>query len=101
MKKSLTTLSFCLKQNITHRSLNNKHSLPFRIARILLSSFFLFSFSNHLSAQITNGFELEGNAVSVAPNPPDDWDLINSGTSHAQVNTGVVLDQPQGNDNAF
>jgi hypothetical protein len=69
--------------------------------KISFSILFFLLLSAAASAQITAGFELEGNAVSVAPNPPDDWDLIQNGTSHAQVNTGIVLDMPPGNDNAF
>src|SRR5207248_1533068 len=82
-------------------SSNDGHVFTSRIARILLGLIFIFIFSSHSFAQITGGFELDGNATSVNPNPADDWDLIYSGTSHAQVTTGLVLDQPQGNDNAF
>lgn len=45
-----------------------------------------------LKAQITSGFELDGNATAVLPNPPDDWDLVYNGTSSAQVTTSVVTD---------
>jgi hypothetical protein len=50
-----------------------------------------------LKAQITAGFELDGNATSVLPNPPEDWDKIYNGTGSAQVSTNVVAD----NDNVF
>ncbi|MES2590753.1 MAG: T9SS type A sorting domain-containing protein [Bacteroidota bacterium] len=49
-------------------------------------------FYSGITAQITTGFELDGNAVSVIPNPPDDWDKVYNGTSSAQVSTGVVSD---------
>ncbi len=52
-------------------------------------------------AQITNGFELDGNANAVLPNPPDDWSLINSNTSNAQVTTGIISDLASNNDNRF
>ena len=53
--------------------------------------------------QISSGFELDGNATSIAPNPPDDWDLIFSNTSNAQVTTGILTDPPPpaGVDNFF
>ena len=50
---------------------------------------------------ITSGFELDGNAVSVAPNPPDDWDLVNTNSSNAFSTTGVLSDAPSANDNLF
>src|SRR4051812_11085878 len=52
-------------------------------------------------AQITAGFELDGNANSVAPNPPDDWDLIFNKNGNAQVTTGVVKDLPSTADDYF
>lgn len=52
-------------------------------------------------AQITTGFELDGNANAVLPNPPDDWDLIYNNTSSAQVTTGVVNDVSSSADNRF
>src|SRR5690349_10458271 len=76
-------------------------TFPFSSAfgKITFSIVLLFAFSLSTFAQITAGFELEGNAVAVAPNPPDDWDLIYNNASHAQVNTGVVTDLPPGADN--
>src|SRR5688500_726434 len=60
---------------------------------LTVATLFIFSMMPEYStAQITTGFELDGNAFSVAPNPPDDWDLIYSGTSSAQVTTGVLTD---------
>ena len=60
---------------------------------------FLFLFSSALIptesfAQVTTGFELDGNATSVSPNPPDDWDLIANRASSAQVTTGILTDPP-------
>src|SRR3954469_16831045 len=52
-------------------------------------------------AQITAGFELDGNATAVPPNPPDDWNLIYNGTSSAQVTTGIVTDLPSNADSYF
>ena len=66
--------------------------------------FFLFAFAilpTRSFAQITSGFELDGNAQAVLPNPPDDWDLIYNGTSSAQVTTGVVNDVSSSADNRF
>ncbi|MDQ3047154.1 MAG: T9SS type A sorting domain-containing protein [Bacteroidota bacterium] len=44
------------------------------------------------NAQIIAGFELDGNATSVLPNPPDDWDKIYNNTHSAQITTNVVSD---------
>src|SRR5262249_16380850 len=41
---------------------------------------------------ITSGFELDGNAVSNAPNPPDDWDLVAALSSSATSTTGLLTD---------
>src|SRR5437764_12983038 len=79
----------------TTPSIQNEGTFVFRSKTISISLLFVLFFATGALAQITNGFELDGNATSVAPNPPDDWDLINSGTSHAQVTTGIVLDMPQ------
>src|SRR5215204_6141861 len=57
--------------------------------------------SVNTSAQITAGFELDGNATAVVPNPPDDWDLIYNSTDNASVSTGLITDAPSANDNAF
>ncbi|HEY0029888.1 MAG TPA: T9SS type A sorting domain-containing protein [Bacteroidia bacterium] len=51
-----------------------------------------FALQTGMRAQITSGFELEGNATSVLPNPPDDWDMIYNNTSNAQITTNVVTD---------
>ena len=50
---------------------------------------------------ITSGFELDGNANSVAPNLPDDWDSVYTGGSNATSTTGVITDVPSKNDNSF
>lgn len=50
---------------------------------------------------IASGFELEGNAIAVVPNRPDDWDLIYNGTSSPTFSTGVITDAPSTNDNYF
>ena len=53
------------------------------------------------SAQVTSGFELDGNANAVNPNPPDDWNLIFNNTSSAETTTGILTDLNSHNDNAF
>src|SRR5689334_18518042 len=73
----------------------------FRLITFIIFCIATFGTTNFSFAQITNGFELDGNATAVAPNPPDDWDLIFNGTDHSQVNTGIVNDLPSNNDNAF
>jgi hypothetical protein len=50
---------------------------------------------------ITAGFELDGDAFAVSPNPPDDWDLVYGGTSGATTTTGVVNDFPSKADDYF
>src|SRR5258706_437082 len=50
---------------------------------------------------ITSGFELDGDANAVAPNPPDDWDLIYNGTAHPTSTTGIVQDFPSKSDDYF
>ncbi|TMQ68392.1 MAG: T9SS type A sorting domain-containing protein [Candidatus Eisenbacteria bacterium] len=50
---------------------------------------------------IASGFELDGDAFAVAPNPPDDWSLVFSGTSSATFTTGVVNDFPSKKDDYF
>src|SRR5690349_1085207 len=59
----------------------------------------LLCMSQFATAQITAGFELDGNANAVGQNPPDDWDLIFNGTSAAESTTGIVTDLPSHNDN--
>ncbi|HEY6191338.1 MAG TPA: FlgD immunoglobulin-like domain containing protein, partial [Bacteroidota bacterium] len=50
---------------------------------------------------ITQGFELDGDATAVAPNPPDDWNLIYNGTAHPTETTGIVVDFPSKADDHF
>jgi hypothetical protein len=50
---------------------------------------------------IRTGFELDGNARSVSPNPPDDWDSVYTGGSHAILTTGVLKDFPSNADDYF
>jgi hypothetical protein len=78
------------------------HSVfPFALSRIALSVLFVFCFSTNLSAQLNTIFELDGNAMSVTPNPPDDWNLIYTPPHNAQVTTGILNDMPNGSDNGF
>ena len=66
-----------------------------KILRIKKSIFLLgllILVSNSSIAQITAGFELDGDVIATGANPPDDWDLIYNGTSSAQVTTGIVVD---------
>jgi hypothetical protein len=54
------------------------------------------------SGPITDGFELDGDALAASPNPPgDDWDLVLGGTSGAQLTTGIVSDFPSKKDDYF
>src|SRR5258706_303626 len=73
----------------------------FNLLTLLIFCIATFGSLNSVHAQITAGFELDGNATAVAPNPPDDWDLIYNGTDAADVTTGIVNDLPSANDNAF
>ena len=50
---------------------------------------------------ITKGFELDGNAVAVAPNPPDDWSMIYNGTASPTLSTGIINDFPSTKDDYF
>jgi hypothetical protein len=50
---------------------------------------------------ITAGFELDGNAKSAGSNPPDDWDSVYTGGSHAILTTGVLKDFPSKADDYF
>ena len=50
---------------------------------------------------ITNGFELDGNAASVFPNPPDDWDSIYTGGANPTSTTGILNDAPSNADDYF
>jgi hypothetical protein len=67
-------------------------SSNFPIKKGIFTLLTLFTFYSGIRAQISSGFELDGNATSVIPNPPDDWDKIYNGTSSAQVTTNVVTD---------
>ncbi|MGQ0829976.1 MAG: T9SS type A sorting domain-containing protein [Bacteroidota bacterium] len=63
------------------------------LRKIFTLLFFLFTFQFYnTTAQITTGFELDGNATASSPNPPDDWDLIFNNTSSAQLTTGIIVD---------
>ncbi|HEY6191188.1 MAG TPA: T9SS type A sorting domain-containing protein, partial [Bacteroidota bacterium] len=50
---------------------------------------------------ITLGFELDGDPNAVAPNPPDDWNLIFNGSAHPTSTTGIVSDFPSKADDYF
>ncbi|WP_133272397.1 hypothetical protein [Hymenobacter radiodurans] len=57
--------------------------------RVLIGALLLLlSFSSITQAQVAAGFELDGNAIAVNPNPPDDWNLIHNGTSGQQLALG-------------
>jgi hypothetical protein len=111
MQKNLTFFQTSSKEDIrtTNGSLYSQQSEnPFiqkrtRLAFIYILSFFisLLGRTNFIYAQIANGFELDGNATAVAPNPPDDWSMIYSSSSNAQVTTGIDVDMPSNADNAF
>jgi uncharacterized repeat protein (TIGR01451 family) len=98
MKSKFTTSPFFLNG---HRNTPYPFTNKFykRLTKLFLSVLII-SCANLSSAQITAGFELDGNAIAVAPNPADDWNLIYMGNTHS-VNTGIVVDFPKGNDNAF
>ena len=74
----------------------NSGKIPWRINSRLIKGVAAFFtaclFYSDISAQITTGFELDGNATSVLPNPPEDWDKIYNNTHSAQVTTNVVSD---------
>jgi hypothetical protein len=103
MKKNFTFFLTPSANGLSTRngSQTNHLSLSSLISKMIVSAALVCSITAGSFAQITAGFELDGNAIAVAPNPPDDWDLISNGTSSAQVNTGIVTDMPPGNDNAF
>ena len=51
---------------------------------------------------VKKGFELDGNAFAVSPNPPDDWNLfLPGGINGSTVSTGIVNDFPSNNDDYF
>lgn len=66
--------------------------LNFNIKKGVVTFFILCLFYSGIQAQITTGFELDGNATAILPNPPDDWNLIYAGTSNAQITTGIITD---------
>jgi hypothetical protein len=94
MRKNLPEVNwlYC-KKNLQakeqHYNIQGLHSFK---AKLLLGLAMLLMTMQTSVAQITSGFELEGNATSVLPNPPDDWDKIYNGTSSAQITTNVVSD---------
>src|SRR5260221_6669841 len=94
---SLTTFRFAQSRNILSSKLFNLLTLF-----IFCIAFCTSEFSYGQNCPTGNGFfELDGNAIAVTPNPPDDWDLIYNNTSTAQVTTGIIVDAPSNNDNAF
>jgi hypothetical protein len=89
MKENLfTTYQKIIKTS--ERSLRKLFSRMFK--GVLTVLFWVVFQPGDIKAQITAGFELDGNAIAVSPNPPDDWDLIYNNTSSAQVTTGIVSD---------
>ena len=99
-KEILLCKTTCLVSTTTQTT--GLKSMPIRkniIGIFVLST--LLCISQFATAQITAGFELDGNANAVGQNPPDDWDLIYNGTSAAETTTGIVNDLPSHNDNAF
>jgi hypothetical protein len=50
---------------------------------------------------VTSGFELDGNAFAVTPDPPDDWNLVLNSTDHADETTGIVFDKSSKADDYF
>jgi hypothetical protein len=68
------------------------YPIYFPVKKRFITLFILCLFYSGIQAQITTGFELDGNAISVLPNPPEDWDKIFNNTSSAQVTTNVVSD---------
>ncbi len=58
-----------------------------------------FLYTAGASAQITSGFELDGNAVKTTS--VDDWDRIKNNTSSASVTTGIITDAAIPTDNIF
>ena len=100
-----------MKTNITVNAANQTTHLtacrksPAKKSSSLITLFILciamFGSANLSFAQIVNGFELDGNATAVTPNPPDDWNLIFNNTDNASVTTGILSDAPSASDNAF
>jgi predicted lipoprotein len=101
MKENSTLLIAPSEEGITRNKIMYGKPSLFRHKKVLAALLLACLFSVSTYAQITAGFELDGNAHAVVPNPPDDWSMVYSGTSNAQVSTGVIIDQPNGNDNAF
>src|SRR5689334_17596415 len=100
-KEILLCKTTCLVSTTTQTTASLK-SMP---VRIKLTGIFvlctLLCMTRLASAQVTAGFELDGNANAVGQNPPDDWDLIFNNTSSAEHTTGIITDLPSHNDNAF
>jgi hypothetical protein len=53
------------------------------------------------SGTTQSGFELDGDAMAVGSNPPDDWNLIYNGTGHQTSTTGRIADYPSKSDDYF
>jgi hypothetical protein len=49
------------------------YPIYFPVKKRFITLFILCLFYSGIQAQITTGFELDGNAISVLPNPPEDW----------------------------
>jgi hypothetical protein len=111
MKKNLTFFqAFSTEDNCTTNSSHREQSqTPSTRKGKLPTLVYLISFlitllgtNAFIYAQISAGFELDGNAMAVSPNPPDDWSMMYpSNASNAQVTTGIVVDMPSSADNAF
>lgn len=98
MNKKSTTLTSKNLNAFKENSFINSIFLR-NLPRAWFFLFLLFVFATitpykNITAQITSGFELEGDATAVNPNPPDDWDLIYNNTSNAVVNSGILVDLP-------
>ena len=74
-------------------------SQKYYLTAIFLLSTLLSPFNSF--SQITAGFELDGNANSVLPNPPEDWNVTFGPTGSAQVTSGLLTDVPSDNDTRF
>lgn len=82
-----------MKQKL--RTKNILHALHYNgsVRKLFMLLFFLCTFQFYkANAQITSGFELDGNATASSTNPPDDWDLIFNNTHSAQLTTGIIVD---------
>jgi hypothetical protein len=94
VKKIVANLKFLTMEIKLHQQNERNVFIHFKtcIKKGALLLLFLCMFQISSFAQITTGFELDGNATSAVPNPPDDWDKIYNNTSSAQVTTGIVSD---------